>query len=99
MERTSTDGGATGVGVVAGEGEGACTELGQGRPREQPPIGRRIAAIKGQWATADIRDQGSRRTTSTDLERAGTDRGVAGVSVVATEDESATLTFSEGTRA
>ena len=64
----------------------------------QETLGRGIAAIKDQGATAHIGDQGSGRATITDLQRSAANRGAAGVSVVASEDEGATLALKKTSR-
>ena len=88
--------------MVAGEGEGVCTELGEvADAGHHAAIGNGIITVKGQVAIVDDARtiDKTAAATAADLEGAGADGGGAGVGAVASEGEGASAELEEGARA
>ncbi|VTQ70497.1 Uncharacterised protein [Stenotrophomonas maltophilia] len=99
---TGIDGGAAGIGVVAGHGQRAAAGLGQATGAADGAAQRGVAGHVGHQHTVvgDVTDDRTGRTAIADLQRAtGIDGGTAGVGVVAGQHQCAAASLGEAAAA
>ncbi|GJE39459.1 hypothetical protein KHHGKMAE_3541 [Methylobacterium persicinum] len=97
-QRAADHGRRPGIGVRAGEGEGAVTLLVQGAGAgDDSGIGQVVRAVEDQLGVVrDVALHGARFAAIADLQRAGRDRGATGVRVLPGQREGPAACLGEG---